>query len=45
VWNVVRETLDESAALDVELGGIKDEEEMMALIDKGTHEGGGVGSL
>jgi len=45
VWGLVKDTLDATKDLTGELGDIKDDEEMLAVIDKGTHQGGSVGSL
>lgn len=45
VWGLVKDTLGATKDLTGELGDIKDDEEMLAVIDKGTHQGGSVGSL
>ncbi|RPA96658.1 3(2),5-bisphosphate nucleotidase HAL2 [Choiromyces venosus 120613-1] len=45
VWGLVKDTLDATKELTAELGKIKDDEEMLAVIDKGTHQGGSVGRI
>nr|AAQ04818.1 3'(2'),5'-bisphosphate nucleotidase [Tuber borchii] len=45
VWGLVKDTLDATKDLTGELGDIKDDEEMLAVIDKGTHQGGSVGRI
>ncbi|KAF8466606.1 hypothetical protein BDZ91DRAFT_724650 [Kalaharituber pfeilii] len=43
LWGYIKEVLDEGKISEEELGTIKDEEEMMNLIDKGNHAGGRTG--
>ncbi|CAZ83324.1 unnamed protein product [Tuber melanosporum] len=45
VWGLVKDTLDATKDLTSELGDIKDSEEMLAVIDRGTHQGGAVGRI
>lgn len=44
VWDLVRSAIEESSDLSDRIGIIEDTEEMLALIDRGSHEGGSVGS-
>lgn len=43
VWQLVRDTVEESQELSDEIGAVKDETEMMDLIDRGSHAGGASG--
>ncbi|PWW80774.1 3(2),5-bisphosphate nucleotidase HAL2 [Tuber magnatum] len=45
VWGLVKDTLEATKDLTNELGDIKDEEGMLATIDKGKHQGGSVGRI
>lgn len=45
VWALVRDTVEESQELSADIGAIKDEAEMMDLIDRGNHPGGASGRL
>lgn len=44
VWDLVKSAIEESRDLSDSIGAIEDTEEMLALIDRGSHEGGSVGS-
>lgn len=44
VWDLVRSAIKESSDLNDRIGTIEDTEEMLTLIDRGSHEGGPVGS-
>lgn len=44
VWDLVKRAIEESSDLSDRIGTIKDPEEMLALIDRGSHEGGSIGS-
>lgn len=44
VWDLVRSAIEESSDLSDRIGIIENTEEMLALIDRGSHEGGSVGS-
>lgn len=45
VWGLVKEAIENSNSYSGEIGTIKDDTEMMALIDKGNHEGGSFGRI
>ncbi|KAF8244100.1 3(2),5-bisphosphate nucleotidase HAL2 [Wilcoxina mikolae CBS 423.85] len=45
VWDLVRNAVEESKGLSDEIGTIKDDGEMMDLIDRGNHEGGASGRI
>lgn len=44
VWDLVRSAIEDTKALEDELGSVKDVEEMLTLIDRGNHAGGSAGS-
>ncbi|CUS13029.1 unnamed protein product [Tuber aestivum] len=45
VWGLVQDSLEATKDQTSELGDIRDDEEMLAAIDKGNHQGGSVGRI
>ncbi|KAI5778410.1 hypothetical protein EDC01DRAFT_674168 [Geopyxis carbonaria] len=45
VWGLVKDTIEESKNLENEIGLVKDEEEMLQMIDRGNSEGGAFGRI
>jgi len=45
LWGHIKEVLDEGLVPDAEVGTIRDEVDMMDLIDRGNHGGGRTGSM
>ena len=45
LWGHIKQVLDEELVPEAEIGTIRDEADMMDLIDRGNHSGGRTGSM
>ena len=45
LWSHIKQVLDDGVVPEAEIGTIRDEVDMMDLIDRGSHSGGRTGSM